>query len=298
MTTIGEYTGPYWSNGEVQESVEWGDKDPVSQLDWLSRQHDSAYAHFKDSRHREAADLLYMEEAKKLVGRFPELAGNIVGYGNYAGRQITKAGADIALATKLTGVPLLGLLKYGVEGIRDSAKRINGTYLKNERADILDFYTKDPYKKVMPNRGQVALGGSLEKVNGDTGSILVGSHRQRSGGRVRGWERREEFPKSQDAIPTPLNARGGAESIQEPIAVSRGGLFQFLRKKKKKKKIHIEPLESRIQRLTLGQAHHFDHFNELKRKAEASKPKRKNAAFGKDRADMIRIKVQQKKNVK
>nr|UHS72008.1 MAG: hypothetical protein 2 [Luteoviridae sp.] len=296
MNYAGEYTGPYWSNGNIQESVEWGDKDPKSQLDWLSRQHDSAYAHYKDTRHREAADLVYMREAKKLAAAFPELAGNLVGYGNYTGRQFAKAGADIALATKLTGMPVLGLVKYGIEGVRDSAKRINGTYLKNELADIQGFYKTDPYKKAMPTLPQgIAVKGSLERVNRQPGSIQVVSHGQKSDARIRGWERQGAPPKSQEAFAAPLNAPGGNETIQEPIAVHRGTWFQRLRKKKKKN--NVEPLESRIQRLTLGQNARFDKFDKIRKTSEVSKPKKKNKAFGYDRSNTVRVKVCQNKNV-
>lgn len=296
MNYLGEYTGPYWSNGEIQESVEWGEKDPKTQLDWLSRQHDSAYAHYKDSRHREAADLIYMREAKKLAGKFPELAGNLVGYGNYTGRQIGKLASDVGLATKLTGNPLFGVLKYGVEGVVNSAKRINGTYLKNELSDLSTYYGTDPHSKKKPNQEMI---GSLERVNKtrNSGSLPVVSHDQKNEGRIRGWERLSTVPKSREAIVSSLNASGGNEHEQrEPIAVNSGSWFQNLkRKRKKKKKNKVEPLEARIQRLALDQSHHFDNFNKIKQNSIESKPKKKNKAFGFDRSNTVRVKVQQKK---
>ncbi len=52
------YTGPYISNGKLQESVPFGDKTPKDELDALSRLHDSAYAKWDDRLHRSVADNL------------------------------------------------------------------------------------------------------------------------------------------------------------------------------------------------------------------------------------------------
>ncbi len=148
----GNYTGPYWSNGKVQESVEWGDADPQSELDYLSRQHDSAYAKFKDEKHRAAADLIYNREAQKLKEKFPSLAGNLVLYGNYAARK-----AKETLSNARFGVP--GLVYTAAGNIVDSMKMINGTYLKKELADVSEYYTTDPHKKV---RKPVGSAGELK----------------------------------------------------------------------------------------------------------------------------------------
>lgn len=295
MDYTGEYTGPYWSNGQIQESVEWGDKDPKSQLDWLSRQHDSAYAHFKDSKHREAADLLYMREAKKLAGRFPELAGNLVGYGNYTGRQIAKLGQDVALSTKFTGNPLLGVVKYGIDGVRDSVRRINGTYLKNELSDIDRFYKTDPFQKPRPNTnaGAAHLVGSLERTKGKGGVTAVASDGQKNAGIVRGRDVKKNETFS--PIVASLNAPHKTEAGPEPIVVGRTSWFHKLRKKKKKKN-NIEPLQDRIQRLTLDQNRRFDNYNKTQKNALGSKLKTKPPAFGFNRIEAIRSQAKCDKN--
>lgn len=297
MEYIGEYTGPYWSNGKLQESVEWGDKDPKSQLDWLSRQHDSAYAHFKDSRHREAADLLYMREAKKLAGRYPELAGNLVGYGNYAGRQLSKLGSDVAFSTKLTGNPILGLVKYGVSGIVDSAKRINGTYLRNETSDIEKFYKTDPFNKPRPNTsaGAVNLVGSLERTKGKGGVTAVVSDGQRNDVRVVGCPTADNSRghKSQTLVAS-LNAPRETEAATEPIAVSRTSWFGKLRKKKKKNNVVMS--EQRAQKLIAGQRRRLDNYDKTQKNALSSKRKTKPQAFGFNRVDVVRCRALRDKN--
>ncbi len=296
MEYAGEYTGPYWSNGRIQESVEWGDKDPKSQLDWLSRQHDSAYAHFKDAKHREAADLVYMREAKKLAGAFPELAGQLVGYGNYTGRQLAKLGQDVALTTKLTGNPLLGVVKYGIGGISDSYKRINGTYLKNELSDVNRFYKTDPFDKPRPNtRTDVQLVGSLERTKGKGGVTAVASDGQKNAGIVAGRPVRDDSLKSRTFVAS-LNAPRKTEAGPEPIVVGRNSWFQRMKKKKRKKNI-VEPLEERIQRLTLGQRRHFDNYENTRKDAMSSKLKTKPRAFGFNRIDVVRSQANCDKNL-
>ncbi len=297
MNYVGEYTGPYWSDGKLQESVEWGETSPQSALDWLSRQHDSAYAHYKDSRHREAADLIYMREAKKLAGRFPELAGNLVGYGNYTGRQVGKLLSDVGLSTKLTGNPLLGVVKYGVGGIMDNVKRINGTYLKNELSDVNKFYGTDPHKMSKPDN--LVRGSSSEKFSArGSGVALVMNDGQRSGLNVRGRDQRpkdvrDPTVQATRALGRPLNASASSEQAQalHPIAVTKTSLFQRLRKKKKKNR--VESLEDRVKRLTLAQTSHFDKYNQTQKAALASKLKKKPSAFGFNRVNKIRVKAKQ-----
>lgn len=305
MNYIGEYTGPYWSDGKIQESVEWGDRTPQSELDWLSRQHDSAYAHFKDSRHREAADLLYMREAKKLVGQFPELAGNLVGYGNYTGRQLGKLLSDVGLSTKLTGNPLLGVVKYGLGGIKDNFQRVNGTYLKNELRDVNQFYGTDPLKLSRPkplvqdlelgSRRPKTLVSENERVSkGSRDLPSVMNDGQKSGVIISGRPTRIE-PAGPTAQPTrkfasPLNASASNAEVREPIAVTKTSLFQRL-KRKKKKKNRVESLEDRVKRLTLAQASHFDNYIKTQKQALESKPKKKIKCFGFDRVDKVRVKA-------
>jgi len=150
----GNYTGPYWSDGKFQESVEWGDSDPQSQLDYLSRQHDSAYARYKDNKHREAADAIYNREAQKLKEKFPSLAGNLVLYGNYAGRQAEKLTKNSALGFKIGGPvgALAGAIYTAGGSIVDNMKRIDGKYNAKEMADIEKYYKTDPRKDELADK--------------------------------------------------------------------------------------------------------------------------------------------------
>ncbi len=130
------YTGPYISNGKVQTSVEFGDKTPKDALDALSRLHDSAYAKWDDRLHRTVADDIYNKEAKKLIGKFPELAGFLVEYGNWTGRSI----ANIASGYGSAG--FVGALYGGVKNLYDlNDYLING---EKTRKEILKYYETDP----------------------------------------------------------------------------------------------------------------------------------------------------------
>ncbi len=163
----GNYTGPYWSNGKIQPSVEWGEQDPQSELDFLSRQHDSAYAKFPDEKHREAADRIYNEEAQKLAKKFPSLAGNIVLYGNYAKRAASKTASNFGTGVRFGGLVggLGGLIYTAAGNIIDANKMINGTYLSKETNDVKEYFKTDPYKleqssfskgsKLLPNQSKV-----------------------------------------------------------------------------------------------------------------------------------------------
>lgn len=134
----GNYTGPYWSNGKVQTSVEFGEEIPLSQLDKLSRLHDSAYAKYRDREHREAADILYNRAAQQLAENFPQIAGSIVLYGNYANRQSQR------LADNLIHYGPLGALWFAAQNIADSNRMLNGTYLSKETQEVEDYYRTDP----------------------------------------------------------------------------------------------------------------------------------------------------------
>ncbi len=131
------YTGPYISDNKFQTSTEFGEHEAKEELAYLSRMHDTAYAHFEDRNHREAADRLYNERAKELVGRFPHLAGNAVMYGNYAKRQF-----EDGLGYASWGP--LGLAYWAGKNMVNANKMLNGTYLKKETGDVLDLYQKDP----------------------------------------------------------------------------------------------------------------------------------------------------------
>lgn len=132
---IPNYTGPYISDGKFQESVEFGETVPQDALDYLSRLHDTAYAHYKDYAHRRAADIIYYQEAKKLEGAFPQLAGLAVLVGNQVGSSV------VNLVDGMAAGPL-GFLYGAVKNMYNL-----GDFAMNEKQylqDIRDLYAKDP----------------------------------------------------------------------------------------------------------------------------------------------------------
>lgn len=146
----GNYVGPYWSDGKLQESVEWGEKPALHALDELARQHDAAYAHYKDAKHREAADMIFAEEAKKLKQKYgskwaddPQIAARFVEYGNHTIRQLEK----LAKIGTLGPAALPWLIYHGVSNMIDNHKRIKGTYLTKEMGEIRKLYETDPQRQ-------------------------------------------------------------------------------------------------------------------------------------------------------
>jgi hypothetical protein len=132
------YTGPYISDGKLQQSVLFGKAEPKDALDALSRLHDTAYAYYSDAAHRAAADEIYYESAKELDGKVPAVAAVLVKYGNYVGRQAVKTAEAFA-----SGNPFaLPMLVYN--NSKELVQRIDGTYLKKEKADVLSLFTQDP----------------------------------------------------------------------------------------------------------------------------------------------------------
>lgn len=128
------YIGPFWSDGKVQSSVEFGQTPPKSALDAESRLHDSAYAHYSDLVHRMAADSIYEMRVSKLGG-FAAFAGEAVLYGN----QTLRAGSN-----------LLDYSKYGPLGLV-AGSLINDyhlfDYMNNSeryKKEVLAYYATDP----------------------------------------------------------------------------------------------------------------------------------------------------------
>lgn len=129
------YTGPYISDGKFQTSVEFGTTKPKDELDSLSRLHDSAYAKFSDYGHRAAADAIYNGEATKLKGLFPEIAKNVVLYGNQVGRS----------ASELIKGASYGPLGF-LYGAVNNMYNLNDYMLNNSKykKEVLDYYKNDP----------------------------------------------------------------------------------------------------------------------------------------------------------
>ena len=131
------YTGPYWSDGKMQPSVEFGKTKPVDALDRASRLHDSAYARFKEgSQQRRAADVIY-EETVKGLGSVASAAGTAVLYGN----QTINSAKNLAY-----GATTGGLFGFIYEGAKN-AYSVHDWMLNDQKylREVRDFYKSDPY---------------------------------------------------------------------------------------------------------------------------------------------------------
>lgn len=208
----GNYVGPYWSNGRVQESVEWGDKAPIHALDELARQHDAAYAHYKDAKHREAADMIFAEEAKKLKQKYgskwasdPQVAARIVEYGNHTKSQIKKL-----VGVAASGPFMIPKLAYhAISNMIDNQKRINGTYLKKEVGDVNAFFKTDPRKM-----GGVVSAPKGEPVPAGPGKPKVEPEKPNRG----------ELPKKAET-PAPKTGPTAAQIHHEELIASQRNRF-------------------------------------------------------------------------
>lgn len=165
MTSLGNYTGPYISDGKFQESVEWGDAPTLNPMDEASRRHDSAYAKWSDIKHRKAADIIYKREMDTITKNqqgltgLEGLAGTAVLYGNEALRQ----GGDIQpYLTYTPGGMLAGLLVHEAKWLYGMNKDLNDmhkrrTYLHAEQAEVEKYYKQDP--KIQTSVKQTADAG-------------------------------------------------------------------------------------------------------------------------------------------
>lgn len=232
----GNYTGPYWSDGKIQSSVEFGKSDPQSELDALSRLHDSAYAKFPDAKHREAADKLYNDEAQKLVGKFPHLAGNLVLYGNHILRHPNPF--------RMVGGGLLGnaghlasLVYTAAGGIKDANRYYGGQALAREIEDVRNYYKQDPKRSTpITATTNVVNPSKLEgKVSGDDlrKAALVASQARRVQNYVDLKNEAVNSTKSKNSENTnPIEFLGYRPKFMQ----------KAFRKRKKKNKIHLEPI--------------------------------------------------------
>lgn len=246
---VGNYTGPYWSNGKVQSSVEWGDETPQNALDALSRQHDSAYKRFPDEAHRMAADKIYNEEAQKLKQKFPSLAGNLVLYGNYAQRSASKTASNAANGFKLFGLPgLLGGLIYTAAGNMVTAnKMLDGKYLNTELKDVRDYYSTDPLKKNFEGIGRPKGFNEPTKGSIDVSKVAL----PKGGPTIKDVKNAELIVKQAKKLENYSNLEKQAQKSTEneipvrlPLLGYRPKHLQdaFRKKKKNKNKIHIAPV--------------------------------------------------------
>lgn len=148
MTSLGNYTGPYVSDGKFQTSVEWGEAETLNPLDEASRRHDSAYARFSDRKHRMAADVLYKLETDRMNGSLPGIAGNAVVYGNEALEQGGDLSTKLTLTRAAGANPLAGLVAHELSWLYDMNERLNTRdWLAKEKQEVLDYYKTDPRAK-------------------------------------------------------------------------------------------------------------------------------------------------------
>jgi len=249
----GNYTGPDWSDGKKQSSVAFGESDPQSELDKLSRLHDSAYARYKDRAHLDAADQIYARDAKVLVGKFPWLAGNLVQYGNYTTRQGSQLVSDAARYG-----PLPGLIKFGMTNIYNANKMLHGTYLKQELKDVEDYYNTDPRK------GQAAVTFNkpskkmtpFEEAQNEARAEKVGSN--------------APFPP----LVTPPVGNTPAAPLETKSPIGKVADY-FKGLVTKKNAVVPETPEQRNQRLIQAQKEHFENYQNTYMRAQLVPTKRR-----------------------
>jgi len=146
---FGNYIGPGWSDGKLQESVEWGQSDPRDELDLLAYYHDSAYAKFKDEKHRMEADRIFTEKAAKIPGGLAAISKVAVTHGNMVKRSAERTASNVSTGASLFGpIGALGGLVYtGVQNIVKANDMLPGGANEKARKEVLSYYDTDPHKR-------------------------------------------------------------------------------------------------------------------------------------------------------
>lgn len=173
------YTGPWLSDGKIQESVANGKSKPKSKLDALSRKHDTAYAVYKDRKHRYQADLDFQRGTEEIGGFVPRAAGYAVRYLNQFGDGRTLRDTGGNLRGSLKGGGGENIKKENME--YDPLSRWAGRPLAE--GDIQDYHFRGsvPKKVTQPaepvpdpyDSNFVRPEFKFEKVNKDRGSLSV-----------------------------------------------------------------------------------------------------------------------------
>ncbi len=133
-TNMDPYTGPYWSDGKIQSSVEFGESFTPTYLAYNSRLHDSAFAHFQDDRHRTAADWIYRQSLRFDDSVKSQIVRQLPFVGNHVGFLLPLFTSGLAGPAALLAALEVSLLKRDIE---------NGAY-DSEIRDVLQFYNTDP----------------------------------------------------------------------------------------------------------------------------------------------------------
>ncbi len=145
---FGNYIGPKWSNGEFQDSVEWGDKDPQDELDLAAYYHDSAYAKYKDSDRRYAADRIFVEEAKKIGTPLAKAAAELVEKGNIFGNGVNRLKKNVEAGMVAGGAGVAAALAVtAVQNIYEANKRLPGGTMEKTIKEVEAYYATDPHKR-------------------------------------------------------------------------------------------------------------------------------------------------------
>ncbi len=250
LGAYGNYVGPYWSDGERQTSVRWGEKAPVDEYDNLARMHDAAYANWPDERHRMAADIIFHQEVKKLdkqTGRHmadnPAFAGNAVLYGNYAARRaghiVTDAGVGTlaaagagkkgvqAGATGLMGLAV-GEAKYiyDMQKMLDEQAKHGPSHMMREQEDVRDFYKTAPKPtKYSAKASSTAAKPHLDALQ-ESGSVRVPTPAPKGG--------------ASTVKVTPLDPTGQPQFVPPPTRVQLGRQLALRQYKKLMKYARLE----------------------------------------------------------
>jgi len=142
------YTGPYYSNGQLQESVPFGTAPTDTFLASQSRLHDTAYATYPDELHRRAADDIYYHNLKG-EGIQEDVAAKAVKFGNEAARGVTRLGENVLAGAKYGPLGAVGGLIYTALGniFRVHQMLPGGAYDKAKR-DIHELYSRDPHPEL------------------------------------------------------------------------------------------------------------------------------------------------------
>ncbi len=139
------YTGPYWSDGKFQPSVEFGTTLPRTWRAFNSRLHDTAFAHFQDDRHRTAADWIYRQALALDDSVVSQVVRHIPIVGNHSGHLLSLFPLGLgALAAPIAWVRHLMLMN-----------EINSGGYETEIQDVLQLYSRDPDQALSTMGGAV-----------------------------------------------------------------------------------------------------------------------------------------------
>lgn len=136
---MGEFTGPNWSDGKRQGSTSKGERQATSQLDVLSKAHDSAYAVSGDLDSLTEADLAYWRDSRRM-SFVPRVVGMLPYYGNMVGRSVAKTLGMEYIGSEHPSGKMNYNAKFGPLGSETTTTRANSerNYLQSLRGSSVD----------------------------------------------------------------------------------------------------------------------------------------------------------------